>query len=263
MEENNKKLPGYENLAKLQYFTPKVFISDNKEEQEVCNFILMLALIYNDFKDLLWAYFYMEKCKPPTISQPTSYIGQYGGINLHLTKLFHSLIFEFSKLIQENCVVFSHPLFIKTIQQIQKENKNNWNRLVSFAKGEEINKNDKELYKISCLIRNNIGFHYYQPKFLYSGYIHFFSKKDNPTNQNAFISNGVSLESSRFYFADAAVQGCFERIISKEDAKMLSLTFKDIGEKIGKTLHNIIISFIQLRLIELKDGCHDYIGDVK
>jgi hypothetical protein len=263
MEQNNIKLPGYEKLAKLQYFTPNVFILNNKKEQEVCNFILMLSLIYNDFKDLLWAYFYMEKCKLPTISHPTSYSGQYGGINWHITRLFHSLIFEFTKLIKENSTVLDHPLFIKTIQQIHKENKNNWNWLVSFAKGENIDENDKKLHEISRLIRNTIAFHYYQPKFLYSGYECFFLKKDNPTNQNAFISNGVSLETTRFYFADAAVEGCFQRIISKEDVKILNRTLKDITEKIGKTLHNIIISFIQLRLIELKDGYHDYIGDVK
>ena len=262
--KNLSILPGCENLAPLKYFDPKAFQALDKDEQAVCNFILMLALIYNDFKDLSWAYVHMEKCKPPMIPlpTPTPYIGQYTGMNLHLTKLFHSLLFAFAELIKNNLDVLNHQLFAEILKQIHKDNKSNWNRLVSFSKG-ETDENDAELYEISRLIRHNLAFHYHQPKFLSGGYNHFFSKKDTPTNQNAFISYGASLEATRFYFADAAVQGCFEQNISKEKAGRLNPTLKDISGKINETLHNIITSFIQLRLIQLKDGYHDYSGDVK
>lgn len=249
--ESLSVLPGCENLAALKHFDPRVFQFLGKNEQEVCNFILMLALIYNDFKDLSWAYVHMDKCKPPTTPQATPHIGQYAGMNLHLTKLFHSLLFEFTKLIKNSSDVLNHQLFAKILQQIHKENKKNWNRLVAFAKG-EADKNDAELYEISLLIRNNLAFHYYQPKFLSSGYNYFFSKKDAPIRQSAFISYGTTLEATRFYFADAAVQGCFEQNISKEKAGRLNLTLKDISGQINEALHNIITTFIQQRFFQLQ-----------
>jgi len=251
--ENLSMLPGCENLAPLKYFDSKVFQPLDKNEQKVCNFILMLALVYNDFKDLSWAYVQMNKCGPSTtpLPTPTPHVGQYAGVNLHLTKLFHALLFAFAELVKNNSDVLNHQLFSKTLEQINKENKNHWGRLVAFAKG-EADRNDEELHETSLLIRHNLAFHYHQPKFLSAGYNHFFSKKDNPTNQSAFISDGTTLEETRFYFADAAVQGCFEQNISKEKASRLNPALRDISRKINETLHNIIMTFIQQRFFQLQ-----------
>jgi hypothetical protein len=256
-EEDKPLLPGCENIDVPLPFNTKVFQTSEKSEQEVCDFVLMLALIYNDFKDLSWAYVQMSKCKSPTSDTPNSYQGQYAGIKFHLTKTFHSLIFEFAGLIRKNPDVINHPLFVKTLKKIGKENKNDWTNLLSFARG-EADEELTELYEVSCLIRNNISSHYHQPKFLSMGYNYYFSKKDTPSNSHAFVSAGESLEATRFYFADAAIQGCFEKNISREKANKLNLTLKNVSEKINKSLNNIITSFIKLRLDQLKDVSHEH-----
>jgi hypothetical protein len=45
-------LPGFDTLARLQTFDPNAFIANDKQEQKVCDFILALALIFNDLKDM-------------------------------------------------------------------------------------------------------------------------------------------------------------------------------------------------------------------
>lgn len=255
-------LPGCEKLASLQYFTPKAFHIDDKGAQEVCNFVLMLALINNDFKDLLWAYNQMEGCRRNDSLPLTAYNGQYAGIKGHLTRLTHSLFFELAKLIQENPQALNHTLFIETIKKVHKKNKEHWDQLVSYATSNK-DQSLKELRDMSCLIRNNIAFHYYQPKFLAGGYQEFFSQNSNPANQNAFISRGNSLQSTRFYFADAAVEGCFEKYIGKEKAGKLRPALNHLSESLVQALWDIVDSFIQLRLIQLKDGFRDYSGETR
>lgn len=256
------ELPDCEKLAALQHFTPKVFQADAKDAQEVCNFVLMLALINNDFKDLLWSYSQLDKCRKDAPLPLTAYNGQYSGIRGHLTRLTHSLFFELAKLVQENTHILDHPLFLETIRKIHKQNKDNWDQLVGYATGSK-GQALQELRDMSCLIRNNIAFHYYQPKFLAGGYQEFFDQNNKPENQNAFISRGNSLQSTRFYFADAAVEGCFERYIGKEKAGRLRPALNKLSEALVQALYDIVDSFTQLRLIQLKDGYRDYSGETR
>lgn len=251
-ESSMPELPGCENLASLECFNPKAFQSEDKNEQEVCNFVLMLSLINNDFKDLLWSFTQLNGCRINPQYPLTAYNGQYSGMKGHLTRLTHSLFSELAKLVKENQHVLDHPLFCETIKQINKANKGNWDQLVAYSNGGD--NALKELHDVSRLIRNNVAFHYYQPKFLAGGYEEFFSRVDRAENANAFISRGASLQSTRFYFADAAVEGCFEKYIGNEKAARLRPVLNKLSETLVQALYDIITSFIQLRLIHLKDG---------
>lgn len=42
-------------LAPLETFDPAAFLGDEAVPQELCNFILSLALIYNDCKDITYS----------------------------------------------------------------------------------------------------------------------------------------------------------------------------------------------------------------
>jgi hypothetical protein len=260
MAEDNieqSELPDSRELAPLETFNPKVFIAENKEDQEVCNFVLMLALINNDFKDLLWSYQQLNACKLDPIPPLSSYNGQCAGMRSHLTRLSHSLFCELAQLIDRNPEAINHPLFLETFRQLNKQNKVLWEQLLVYSKGGP-NSEIKELRGISLLIRNNISFHYYQPKFLSQGYKDFFSRNSGPENRDAFISRGNSLQSSRFYFADAAVEGCFDRTIPKEMVGRVRPALNRLSEIIVQVLYDIVTSFVQLRLTKLKDGFRSY-----
>lgn len=109
-EPTRRGLPGSEKLAHLDCFDPKAFQSDDAGEQEVCDFVLMLAVVYNDFKDLLWAIDHLKKCDPSDGEiNPSN--GELAGMRGHVTRQFHSLIFEFAKLLRTQELVLKHPLF--------------------------------------------------------------------------------------------------------------------------------------------------------
>ncbi len=82
--------PDFDKLAALEYFDPKAFESADSKEQAVCDLVLMLALVYNNFKDLLWAFSNLSSCRQPDPFKITPYNGQYSGMSLHITRLLYS-----------------------------------------------------------------------------------------------------------------------------------------------------------------------------
>jgi hypothetical protein len=57
------------NLNPLESFNKNAFIADEKYEQELCNFILALALVWNDTKNLLLYYEYLKSLEPLDVSK--------------------------------------------------------------------------------------------------------------------------------------------------------------------------------------------------
>jgi hypothetical protein len=79
----NKCIEKIDDLAKLESFDPLAFEADGTASQDVCNFVLTLALIFNDLKDLVYAHVTLQTQKPIgsfRISRPW---GAYSGIDLH------------------------------------------------------------------------------------------------------------------------------------------------------------------------------------
>ena len=233
-------LPDF-NLAKLQCFDAQAFVSDDKDEQEVCNFILMLALAHNDFKDIFWALRQINKIHPKK-TRVTTYCGQIGGMYSHLMKLSIAHLCELANSIKNNIDVLNKPLFKKVLSYVKGENIEYWSSLVGFAQGES----DTELKRILIRIRGNITFHYH-PKEIASGYKSFMDDETiNKDFRNPYISRGNNWLESRFYFADAAVQGSISKL--KTDYKLDMLDdVKKIIDRMNIALYHIVERFCQIR----------------
>lgn len=230
-------LPDSELITSLQSFDPKIFISDNRTEKEVCNFMLMLALVYNDFRDILWSMNQLEKTKPdaPKIS---AYNGLHSGMNRHMMRLLCAHFYELAELIEANQEVFQSDLFKKAINQINRRSRGHWEELLSFAFKTE---KESKLKKILLIVRGNLSYHYYQPKWLGQGYEKFFNGKDK-----GYVSRGISLSSARFYFADAAVDGCFTKIIEESHIDMPT-ELAELAKSVNWALYDIVESFMEIR----------------
>ena len=81
------------NLNPLESFNKNAFIADEKYEQELCNFILALALVWNDTKNLLLYYEYLKSLEPLDVSKvedlkqlETPFWGELSGIKNYLEK---------------------------------------------------------------------------------------------------------------------------------------------------------------------------------
>lgn len=49
---------------RLETFDPAAFVGGEEVPQELCNFVLALALIYNDYKNLTYASLKLRESKP-------------------------------------------------------------------------------------------------------------------------------------------------------------------------------------------------------
>src|ERR1700676_1164301 len=84
--EKIKKLPAFET------FDAGVFIGSQEWPQPLCDFILTLALIYNDFADIDMGMTLLNGVLPKHPNIATREVGYHRGVGLHLMKLFAGLL---------------------------------------------------------------------------------------------------------------------------------------------------------------------------
>ena len=194
-------MSGFGELAPLESFDCKAFISDDVGEQKVCSFVLTLALIYNDLKNYVWALSQMGRTRP-AIKRISRLNGQHAGIELHLNRLFYAHIRALYDVINNNQDLLKHPLFEKTISSLDQDLRKLWASLVSVSTDDKIVGVDKNTKRILEQIRHKSISHYDIAE-IERGYKDFFH--NNP--MRAYISHGKTMGKTRFYFADAAIDG--------------------------------------------------------
>jgi hypothetical protein len=227
-------------LAPLESFDPAAFIGDDAAPQDVCNFVLTLALIFNDLKDLIYAQVTLQSQKRDGPFKVSLYWGEYCGIDLHLWKLMVGLFHEVVQLIKDSRDVIAHPYLQSVLKGLRKEQKDIWLSLVAAATAET----KPEASRFALLIRNKVVFHY-EPKEICRGYKTFFGS-DAPGAQRAFVSRGNDMDHTRHFFADAAVtgylmargEGKFEELMTNVITSVTDLNFMLTG---------IVDTFIQTR----------------
>ena len=163
----------FSKLADLQYFDYKAFQSNEIVSKEVCGFVLSLALIYNDIKNIGFLIELLRTTKPKGSFVERKDWGEYNGINNFLEKLTMGILHELFNLIKDNKRILEDKFFKQIINSIRKDAKIAWQVLVdtSFEKY-----GNNKLAKDLMLVRNKISFHY-DPKAIKQGYDYFFNDK--------------------------------------------------------------------------------------
>jgi len=229
-------------LAQLETFDPLAFQADKIVSQDICNFILTLALIYNDFKNLIYAYWVMEQSRPQGKFAKNRLWGALSGIEFHIFRTIIGLLHELFNLIQNNESLLQQPFFKSIIHQTDKPARDAWNTVVAVALGDTPS---DTLGKRLLLVRNKISFHY-DAKAISIGYRHHFLESDH-LDERAFISRGRSMKESRFYYADAAALGYLRSIVDGEDIERLIKRIADLLKPVNRSLMAIVNAYIQKR----------------
>ena len=229
-------------LAPLESFDPSAFQPDSETPERLCNFILALALIYNDCKDIISAVVLLHDSRPDGPSKISRIWGAYYGIEWHLLKIFVSLLHELFNLIRENKDLLEHPLFTEIVRLLRSKARQNWRDLVAVALGATPK---SELGRILLLVRNKVSSHY-DLKCLAKGYSDYFLGKEQ-IHDRAYVSRGNSMSESRFYFADAAVQGYLFELIGKKNFDQFMRHSTELFEQLNVSLMSIVDKFIQKR----------------
>jgi hypothetical protein len=228
-------------LATLETFDPAAFVADDNVPQSLCNFVLTLSLIFNDLRDLYYANVLVGECRPKGLPQRSRQWGYYSGLNLHVLRLMMSAVHELLNLIDKQKEDVDHPLLRDVVKGLPKDRRSDWCEVVKVGLGNS--STDEKLGKLLLRMRNNISFHY-DPKAVHAGFKnHFFAER---VDGRAYISRGDSVEGSRFYFADASVEGLLREISGSQSAD-LATQFAKLLNSVSFPLILIVGGFIQKR----------------
>jgi hypothetical protein len=178
-----------------------------KKQDDVQNFFLTLSVIFNDLKGLIiFQRSIEENYRLPDPDEVSAHAGECAGIIVQVHKLIVATVNEFFLFLKENESVLDKTEFALILQDLPVKMRSAWNDMVDVALGQ--NPNATDFAKVLVQIRNNTAFHYYRAgKNLRAAYITRFSNNtDLERNKYAYYSIGDTMESTRFYYADAALE---------------------------------------------------------
>jgi hypothetical protein len=227
----------------LERIDPDKIIKEGNDNK-VGSFFVGLGMIFNDLKDLiLFEQLIVNDYRLPNLNEECSdHSGNYCGIMVHINKLFAGAITEFFIFIKENRDILNDAEFKNIFEKLSETDKRTWNGLVAASNGQLDQVSDfvKNLIKI----RSNLSYHYYQSgKMLSKGFISKFkNEQKDKRNENAYYSIDDTMEKTRFYFSDAAVEEALYIEVGKEEKKKIKddPNIEKYREQMKVTIHTII-----------------------
>jgi hypothetical protein len=240
------RMPGLEEecerLATLESFDPDAFRGSGKVSQDVCNFVLALALIYNDCKDSIYAHVVVGDSKPEGAPRRTRAWGALNGAHFHAFRAVAGVLHELCVLIRESEGVLRDTFFVSVIRRLPAKSRRAWEALVEVAiEATPKEKLGKQLHRL----RNKVTFHY-DPKALFLGFEeHFLSERRQ--DERAFVSRGENMRATRFFFADAAATGYLRSVIGSDSADTMRDEMVDAVHSVNHGLMVIVRTFIEQR----------------
>lgn len=240
------QMPGFREectkLAPLESVDPEVFRGNADVPQALCNFVLAIALIYNDCKDALYAHVALAGLKPAGPPVKTRTWGAIGGAQLHAFRAVAGLLHELLELIRDNRDLLYHDFFMSVLHQLHPVSREAWEALVNVAC--DASPTDR-LGKRLLLLRNKIFFHY-DPKAIFQGYTEHFLATTK-ADDRAYLSRGDSMRATRFYFADAAATGYVRFLVGPEQHDELMEHMGEIIDQVNHGLMMLVGAYIQRR----------------
>lgn len=234
-----------EKLWDLQTFEPNVF-SDSTTSHDrppnVSAFILMLAVVHTEMKNLSLLRSWVSSQKPKNVTARSKELGEYNGLSNYLFRLTIGSVVELLIKIQKASKVLEDEEFKKVYQMIPKNHKPSWNNLVNAASGIYVKDSQFNVFKD---IRDQVTFHY-DLRNLSGGYKARFDGAQHDDDR-PFVSIGNSQIESRFYFADAVAEEYICQKIGQADMHSLNDRLDDILDDLNFALFSLVKSFIQMR----------------
>jgi hypothetical protein len=228
-------------LAPLETFDPAAFQADGAWPQQVCDFMLSLALAFNDVHDLLIAHDFLNGVWPADEKTHTTELGEFMGFTQHMFRLHLGTMHEILELIEHNKPVLNDPAFNSVVNKMRAQPQTAWRTLAATATGASTAQSD--LSRFLMLARNKVAFHY-DRKEISKGYKASFL---SPKGRQPYVSRGNNLGKSRFYFADAAAQKYMDQKANELGAPKLVLNVLKFVQVVTFALHQLVFTFVTKR----------------
>lgn len=179
-------------------------------DDAVGQFFLALALGFNDLKGLVFADETLKNLGAPPPAEVSPHAGQFFGMRVQIFRWMAGLVHEVIALIKKQESALASAELQELVRTLRKEHRDCWTMLVAVAKGHPGRATAES--KLLVQIRNNVAFHYYDPKMLARGYANVFTSPNDERQRAAMVSLGPTMQATRFYFADAAAQAAMRAI---------------------------------------------------
>jgi hypothetical protein len=228
-------------LVQLESFDSSAFVGNAEWPQEVCNLVLSLALVYNDFRDVILGHALLKEVEPDDTVNPSQELGLYNGLRNNLIRIQSGMVNELLVLIRDHRQQVSAPPFQRLVRQLSRDGRMAWKGVVDVATART---SSNPLAKILVLVRNKVAFHY-SPEELANGYRSAFVT--NRTHGEPLLSRGRNLMSTRFYFADASVQAYMLDRAQDQTAMAFLLGSGPLLSQMNLALYELVTRFIQAR----------------
>jgi len=227
-------------LGPAETFDPQAFVGDDSVPQHVCDFVLALAVVFNDFKDLMLAQQLLQTATPDD-GPPTPARGLYGGLHVHLFRMLAGLVNELSELITHNAKATQDPSFTQLLRKMPKQARSMWQRVndAAYATGP---KGDR-FGRLVFFARNTIAFHY-DTKMFARGYKEAFLK---PSSGSPYVSRGRNMAATRFYFADAAAESALFQWADVTTGKEFMTAGWTLLPEMSHALRELVTAFVRGR----------------
>ena len=240
-------------ILEAEGFDPRTFESS---DPKLDAFILMLAQIYNDSKAIHWFAVQLQRAAYNRTDSPVdAYLGQIRGYETWTRKQLVALLHELLQLVKdkESRRVIDSDRFVTFMNRLPLSTQQRWWAVFNVATRAKKGTFPGELANYFERVRGNLAFHYYQPKSLLNGYKHHFRQgqdaPDDPVRQRAYASLGDRLETTRFFFADAAAQAYMQDIVDP-GARIWNDTVTLVGE-VNTLLFAVVREYLHMRAEEL------------
>jgi hypothetical protein len=228
-----------EELSALESLDSSAFSADATTSQQTCDFVLALALAYNDIRDVILLRGLLREVQPPDLSVRDQAVGLWSGFLTSLLRTEFATVHELLNLIAQNRQVVAEPIFVKLERQLPKAGRESWSALkdAAFSKPAA-----DPLTKALLLIRNKVGFHY-DTKEIRRGFVRAFGPA---SAERPLLSRGANMISTRFYFADSAVQEYIAYAVD-QPLKDFIVEQAEMLRRINRALHQVVTCFVTLR----------------
>ena|SRR3989344_4920076 len=235
--------------GELQYLESYRIIPEGKDDK-IADFFLVLAEVFNDFKGIdFFEKLIINQYRFPPPQEVSVHQGEYSGLLTQTRKIFIGNLREFLEFLKENKEILQTTEFRDVLDKTNKDIQRRWKNIVDIAlerESEDIHNFTKYLKEV----RNNVASHYYQPKGLRIAFCNFFHKKRKiEQNKLAYYYIGETMETTRFFYADAAVQ---EYLRSTTQQNEIGFDYKYKTE-IGAILGDVSLTILRLLKAYLKN----------
>lgn len=233
----------------LEKIDPNLIINQTKKD-EIEDFFLVLGVVFNDLRDMILFQVLLNKIYEKPTTEVNVHNGTYGGVVTYMNKFAAAFINEFLIFLEHNKAVFSSSQFELILRSLPKKKRDVWNDLIDIALSKT--PRSSTFTKVLLQIRANITFHFYDAKkVLRKSFIdRFFKQGKAGHNDYACFSIGSNMESTRFYYCDAAVQEYFNtkgQEVETQNLINFNIQLKEVIEDMNETIIALMTQFIDSR----------------